>query len=278
MRTRTAFGLLVTALAAVALTASPTSAQEPLEPVTATVTVVHGLRGELVDVYLDGELALEGFQPERVTDPLQVPAGDHEVVLRPAGSSTSETPMTTATVSVVAGANMSLVGHLDPDGKPTVSVYNNDVASLPPGKARFVARNTAEVSDITLVVDGLPAPPLAPEAEYAAVVDPATYRVAVNAPSGGVIVPADDVAVPEGSATIMYLIGSQPDESLIWIGQSIGGLQAPPTAVPTGNSGLAAADDGRGAASTLGVLGGVGAAALLLWFVGGRVARRGQTA
>ena len=107
-----------------------------------------------------------------------------------------------------------------------------------------MARNTAEVDSVTLVVDGSEVGALAPEAEVARDLPPSTYRVQVNGPQGGIIVPAADVPVPEGTATIMYLIGSRPDESLIWIGQSITGLQAPPVAVPTGNSGLAAPADG----------------------------------
>ena len=267
MKTRTILGLTATVLVAALLSATPSSAQPAPAPGTASVTVVHGLRGELVDVYLDGALALEGFQPERITDPIEVPAGKHQVVLRPAGSPTDGTPLTTATVDVVAGANMSLVGHLDAKGKPTVTVYDNNLASLAPGKARLVARNTAEVPAVDLIVDNDQTVALKPEAEFAADVDPKTYRLAVNAPSGGVIVPADDVKVPEGASTIMYLIGSQPDKSLIWIGQSIDGLQAPPTAVPTGNSGLAATPEpghssstGRGALVLALALAGIGGA------------------
>ena len=42
------------------------SAQTP----TAVVTVVHGLRGVVADIYIDNTLVLPAFQPERVTDPV----------------------------------------------------------------------------------------------------------------------------------------------------------------------------------------------------------------
>ena len=46
---------------------------------TGTVTIVHGFRGLVADVYLDGTLILESFEPERATDPVQLAAGDHEL-------------------------------------------------------------------------------------------------------------------------------------------------------------------------------------------------------
>ncbi len=263
MRTRLVIGATAAILAVVAWAGTPSSAQSaPLTPETGSVTVVHGLRGQLVDIYLDDELALKGFQPERVTDPLEIPAGEHRVALRPAGAPAAENPMAATVVTVTPGANMSLIAHLDTNGSTTVTAYRNDVSPLAPGKARLVARNTAEVPAIKLVISDGPAPTLEPEAEFAADVDPATYRVAVDDPAGGTIVPPDDVRAPEGSATIMYLIGSEPDDSLIWIGQSIADLQAPPTAVPTGNSGLAATPATR--SGPLGVLGDVAPLAALL--------------
>ena len=44
--------------------------------------VVHGLRGLVADIYLDGTLVLPTFQPERSTDPLPIPAGDHLIEIR----------------------------------------------------------------------------------------------------------------------------------------------------------------------------------------------------
>lgn len=242
-------------LGASALGGAPASGQTP--PASATVTVVHGLRGQLVDVYLDGKLALKGFQPERVTDPLQLPAGKHEVKLRSAGSAATSAPFATANVTVPAGANLSLVAHLGQDGKPTVTPFNNKVNPLAAGKARLVARNTAFVEPVTVLLNGAPVvTTLKPKSEFGADVAPATYQVSVKAPSGGVLVPANDVPVPEGAATIMYLIGARADNSLIWIAQSIVGLQQPPAAVPTGNSGLAAVEGAQGSGpSPIGTIG-----------------------
>ena len=42
---------------------------------TADVSVVHGVPGLTVDVYVNGKLTLPGFKPGTITDPLALPAG-----------------------------------------------------------------------------------------------------------------------------------------------------------------------------------------------------------
>src|SRR5205085_1478076 len=107
------------AASVVVATAGPASAQTPM----GTVTVVHGLRGVVADVYVDGQLALPTFQPDRVTDPIQVPAGSHHVEIRQAGDPATAPPAVTADVDVIAGGRQSIVAHLSSTGAPTVTVY-----------------------------------------------------------------------------------------------------------------------------------------------------------
>lgn len=52
---------------------------------TGTVTVVHGAPDTPVDVHVNGDATLEGFEPGTVTDPLQLPAGSYDVEIYPAG-------------------------------------------------------------------------------------------------------------------------------------------------------------------------------------------------
>src|SRR6476620_2983424 len=85
---------------------------------TGSVTVVHGLRGVVADVYIDGTLALPAFQPERVTDPIQVPAGPRRVEIRVAGAAPTDPPAVTGDVVVTADARQSIVAHLDSNGNP----------------------------------------------------------------------------------------------------------------------------------------------------------------
>ena len=71
----TAAGTL--AVAAGLVGAAPVAAQD-----TAEVYVVHGVPGLTVDVYVDGQRALDDFAPETVAGPLDLPAGSHTVAVR----------------------------------------------------------------------------------------------------------------------------------------------------------------------------------------------------
>ncbi len=46
-----------------------------------TVVVIHGIPDTPVDVYVNGDLTLDDFQPGTVTDPLSLPAGDYDLAL-----------------------------------------------------------------------------------------------------------------------------------------------------------------------------------------------------
>src|SRR4051794_24527013 len=95
---------------------------------TGTVTVVHSLRGVVADVYVDGTLALPAFEPERVTDPIQVPAGPHRIEIRLAGAAPTDAPAVTGDVEVMANARQSIVAHLDSNGNPAITAYLDDRA------------------------------------------------------------------------------------------------------------------------------------------------------
>ena len=45
-----------------------------------TVYVVHGVPGLTVDVYVNGDLTLPGFEPETIAGPLSLPEGDYNIV------------------------------------------------------------------------------------------------------------------------------------------------------------------------------------------------------
>jgi hypothetical protein len=210
---------------------------------TGTVTIVHGFRGLVADVYLDGTLILESFEPERATDPVQLAAGDHDVEVREAGAEASSAAAVAGTLTVPAGSNLSAVVHLSEDGEPTMTVFNNDVRSVPPGSTRLVVRNTAATDPVSVSLDDAPlAADLGNPKEAGREVPATTHRLSVNAGSE-VLLPPQDVPLQEGTAQYLYLIGSRDDGTVAWITQTVGGLSTAPAGVPTGNSGLA--DEGH---------------------------------
>ena len=104
------------AVAAALFGALPASAADPAE-----VYVVHGIPGLPVDVYVNGALTLDDFQPETVAGPLDLPAGSYEIAITAADAADASAPVLTATADVAAGNSYSLVAHLDADGNPTVT-------------------------------------------------------------------------------------------------------------------------------------------------------------
>src|SRR3954470_18647882 len=108
----------LTASAVLSLTMAVAIPVEAQTAGTARVTVVHGIRGRVLDVYLDGALALKGFQPDRLTDVLTLPAGHHQVDLREPNTSPTSTPFTSGSVDLPVGSEGSVVAHLAADGKP----------------------------------------------------------------------------------------------------------------------------------------------------------------
>ena len=268
MRQRPVRSLVAMALLAggLATLASPAGAQEAAQTLTGTLTVVHGLRGLVADVYMDGALALQTFQPERTTDPLQIPAGEHLVEVRVAGAAPTTAPVLSATLTVRADQRLSAVVHLTDTGQPTITLYEDNLAVVPPGQSRVIVRHAAAAPPITVRLNEVPlASGLANQNEAAGQVAAATYQVAVTDAAGAhVLALPQEIPFAEGTANFMYLIGDQAQGTLGWIAKQVTGLQSAPSAVQSGNSGLKASDprggDDRGVAVVLGVAVAVAAA------------------
>ena len=165
----------------------------------------------MADIYLDGTLVLPTFQPERSTDPLPIPAGDHVVEIRTAGAASTETPLLTQTVTVPAGFRGSMVAHLGPTGAPQLSVFADDVTAVPPGTSRLVVRHTAAAQDVAVLLNAQAVfTDVAATTEGAEVVTAGPYEIEVTPLAGGAPLAApQDVEYPDGTANFMYLIGSR---------------------------------------------------------------------
>ena len=214
---------------------------------TGLVRVVHGLRGLVADIYVDGTLALPTFQPERSTDPLPIPAGDHLIEIRTAGAAMSDTPLLAQTVTVPAGFEGSLVAHLDAAGQPTLTAFADDLSAVPAGQSRLVVRHAAAAEDVSVLLNQQPTiPSITSKSEAEQVLGAGTYQVAVAPAAGGSVLAAPQtVEYADGTANFMYLIGSQPEGTLGWAVVQVAGLQSAPAMIQTGDgSTLGSGDDG----------------------------------
>jgi hypothetical protein len=230
-----------------------------------TVTVVHGLRGVVADVYIDGALALPAFQPERVTDPIQVPAGPHRVEIRLAGAATTDPPAVTGDVDVQADARQSIVAHLDANGNPAITAYLDDAAPVPAGDARAIIRHTAAAPPVDVALDdSVVAPALTEPGSASTDVPAASYQVSVWSPgTRNAVVAPQTASLAEGAATVMYLIGSAPAGTLSWIAETLPNQATAPSRIQTGDSGLAAEPAPGHGGPVLPVIGGIGGAVAL---------------
>ncbi len=247
---------LLTLIAVVAILLVPTAASAAQDD--GTVTVVHGVPGLDVDVWVNGDATLEGFTFGTVTDPLTLPAGDYDIEIYAAGTDPEGAdPALADTVTLPAGANASIVAHLDADGNPTLAVFVNDIDALDAGEGRVTVRHTAAAPDVDVLAGGdVLFGGVSNGQEGVADVPADTYPVSV-VPAGATepVVFETDLEVPEGTNVIVYAIGSLEDDSFTVAAQTITGLHSAPEGVPTGTGGMAASDGMAPLTVMLGLLG-----------------------
>jgi uncharacterized protein DUF4397 len=235
-----------------ALTATPALAA------SSQVSVVHGIPGTPVDVYVNGKKTLPNFQPGKVAGPLSLPEGSYDLALTKPGEALSKAILKVNNAEVPGGANISLVAHLTAAGKPTITPFVNDVSKLPAGQARLIVRHTAAAPAVDVRAGGKPVFTKLTNPKEAKADLPAGSVSAdvVLAGTDTVALGPADLDLKEGTATIVYAVGSASDKNLDLVVQTISGLHSAPAGVPSGSGGLA--DRGLGgpwyAVAALGLL------------------------
>jgi hypothetical protein len=217
---------------------------------TGLVTVVHGVPGLTVDVYVNGDLTLEGFEPGTVTDPLELEEGTYDVEIYPADADPdTDDPAISGSADLTAGANVSLVAHLDADGTPVLGVFANDTSTLDAGEARITVRHTAAAPAVDILADGAAAFEGVENGDEGVADLPAgTIEAAVAlAGTDDIVLGPADVDLAEGVNTIIYAIGSAEDQTLDLLVQTISGLHEAPDRVESGTGGIKAAEQQRAA-------------------------------
>ena len=207
----------------------------------ARVSVVHGIPGQPVDVYVNGKKTLPDFQPGKVAGPLSLPAGEYDIALTKPGDPIADALLTVDNAEVPGGANISLVAHLSADGKPVLTPFVNDTAKLGAGKTRLVVRHTAAAPAVDVRAGGKPVfEDLTNPKEAKADLPAGTVKAdVVLAGTDDVAIGPADLDLKEGTATIVYAVGSAEDKTLDLVTQSITGLHSAPGGVPSGSGGLA---------------------------------------
>jgi hypothetical protein len=233
-------GSVAGTIAALALSATPAAA---ISPTTADLYVLHAVPATPVDVYVNGTLTLDDFQPGALAGPLDLPAGSYSVAITAANAADASAPVIgPVDLTLAAGSSYTAVAHLDPAGASTATLFTNDVSTTAPGQGRLTVRHVAAAPAVdilaggTAVVTALANPA---EAKLDLAAGTVSAAVAATGTTQPVIGPAD-VAIADGVNTIVYAWGSLEAGTLALATQTIGGLHSAPNGVPAGEAGLAA--------------------------------------
>lgn len=253
------------AVAAAIALAGPAQAAEG----DAQLSVLHGVPGLTVDVWVNGDRTLDDFAPGTLAGPLALPAGAYELAITASDAADASAPVIgPVTVNLAASGNYTAVANLDAEGKPTANFFTNDVSQIEAGKGKLTVRHTAAAPAVDVLAGGSPAiTNLSNPNEQSLTLDPGTISAAVAATgtTAPVIGPAD-LTVSEGTHTIVYAWGSLADKNLQLAVQPIDGLHSSPGSVPGGRGGAADSDSAEPAVLAAGF--GAAALALLLGALG----------
>lgn len=248
------------AIAAAIALAGPAQAAEG----DAQLSVLHGVPGLTVDVWVNGERTLDDFTPGTLAGPLALPAGAYELAITASDAADpSAAVIGPVSVTLAANGNYTAVANLDAGGNPTANLFTNDVSQIAAGKGKLTVRHAAAAPAVDVLAGGTAViSNLANPNEQTLTLDPGTISAAVAATgTTAPVIGPGDVTVTEGTHTIVYAWGSLANNNLQLAVQTIEGLHSSPGSVPGALDGSA---DAAPAPLTLGA----GAAALALLLAG----------
>ncbi len=184
----------------------------------ALLSVLHGVPGLTVDVWVNGNLTLDDFTPGTLAGPLELAAGDYQIAITAADATSADNPVIgPVNVELDQGGNYTAVAHLSADGTPTASLFTNDTkAPRNDQKGKLTVRHVAAAPAVdvlaggTPVIEGLSNPD---EAKLKLKAGTISASVAAAGTTDPVIGPAD-ITVEGGKNTIVYAWGSLADGTL----------------------------------------------------------------
>lgn len=227
----------IAAIAAVAIAPGVAQADGHVE-----ITLLHGIPGATVDVAVDGAVVVPGFEPGATAD-LTPFAGDTLANVEVRAAGTEDVVIgPVAEFAVPAEGNWTVLAHLDADGTPTITSFENDEsAPAADGQGRLTVRHTAAAPAVDVVLGEARPIENAANGDEAALDLPAGELAGAQiAPTGGdPIADVPTVNIEAGKNLIVYAVGSLADETFTFYTQTIdlevaGDGTPAPTAVNTG--------------------------------------------
>jgi hypothetical protein len=184
----------------------------------AKLSVLHGVPGLTVDVWVNGNLTLDDFKPGSLAGPLELAAGDYNMAITGSDASNADNPVIgPVTVELDNGGNYTAVAHLDAGGAPTATLFTNDTkAPRNDNKGKLTVRHVAAAPAVdvlaggTAVIEGLSNPDEATLKLKAGTISASVAAAGTTAPVIGPV----DITVEGGKNTIIYAWGSLADGTL----------------------------------------------------------------
>jgi hypothetical protein len=184
----------------------------------AKLSVLHGVPGLTVDVWVNGNRTLDNFKPGSLAGPLELAAGDYKIAITGSDAPNADNPVIgPVTVELDNGGNYTAVAHLDAGGAPTATLFTNDTkAPRNDNKGKLTVRHVAAAPAVdvlaggTAVIEGLSNPDEATLKLKAGTISASVAAAGTTAP---VIAPVD-ITVEGGKNTIIYAWGSLADGTL----------------------------------------------------------------
>jgi hypothetical protein len=206
------------AIAAVAIAPGAAGAQD-----AATVTLLHGIPGATVDVAVDGAVVIPGFEPGATQD-LSAFAGQTLANVEVRAAGTEDIVIgPVAEFPIPDSGNWTVIAHLDADGNPTITPFENNTAMTADGQGRLTVRHTAAAPAVDLVVgDARPIENAANGASADLELPAGEIAGAQLAPTGGdPLVDVPTVNLSAGTNLIVYAVGSLAEETFTFYTQEI---------------------------------------------------------
>ena len=189
-----------------------------------------------VDVYVNGKKTLDNFKPATVAGPLDLAAGKYDIVLiKPGDPVEQPDPQGRPGRGARRTRTSRLVAHLTADGKPALTPFVNDVSqgrrrqgpARSSGTPRRRPRSTC--APVAARVQG----PHQPERGQGRHRRRHRQRRRRPGRHPTVAIGPADLTLAEGTATIVYAVGSAEGKTLGVVAQKIDGLHSTPGGVPS---------------------------------------------
>jgi len=213
--------LLTIAAISAAIAVAPSAAGA--QSANPSISLIHGIPGETVDLVVDGTVVLDAFAPGSIVDITSFAGrtlNDVEIVTNDTGDVVIG-PI--ATLDIPETGNWSIIAHFDADGDAILSSFQNNLADPGSGNARVTVRHAAEAGPVDLVLgDDRPIENLANGASAELVVPSGELTDASVAPTGAApILDITGVNLAANTNTIVYVVGSADADTLDTVVQII---------------------------------------------------------